>query len=90
MLNDLLGGIDPYRVESSGLTPLAERLLSLLVEGAAPQPLTRLLQPNGAGEIPHFINSAVLPPEEATAAAPSAKSRYLFGLQTFDDRSTHA
>ena len=27
VLNDLLGGFDPYRVECSGFTPLVERLL---------------------------------------------------------------
>ena len=48
VLNDLLGGIDPHRVECSGFTPLVERLLSLSAEGAAPQPLTRLLGPTGA------------------------------------------
>ena len=48
VLNDLLGGIDPCRVECSGFTPLVERLLSLPVEGAAPQPLTRLFGLNGS------------------------------------------
>ena len=65
VLNDLFGGIHPHRVGGSGFTLLVERLLSLPAKGAAPQPLTSLLGPNGAHEIAHFINSAVLPTEEA-------------------------
>ena len=37
VFNDLLGGIDPCRVECSGFALLVERLLSLPAEGAAPK-----------------------------------------------------
>ena len=54
VLNDLLGGNEPYLVECSRFTPLIEGLLSSPPKGAAPQPLTRLLEPNGADEMAHL------------------------------------
>ena len=64
VLNDLLGGIDPYRVECSGFTPLVERPLSLLAESA--------------DETAHFINLAVLPAEEAADLLASAEAPRVF------------